>query len=439
LSFAVVSPAPISLPAWLVRLEQLHPKEIDMGLDRVVEVRDRMGLQPSFPIISVGGTNGKGSTCAMLEAVYKCAGYKAGLYTSPHLVSYNERVRVNGQEVKDEELVGAFERIDAARGEIPLTYFEFGTLAAQLIFCDDQVDVAILEVGLGGRLDAVNAFEPDCSVVLNVAIDHVDFLGASRELIGLEKAGIFRRGKPAICAEEEPPASVLDYASSTGAELHLAGRDFGHTRTAMGWQFWNAAGKKTGLPFPLLRGSAQLYNAAAAFECVHAMRAHFPVDMAALRGGLLNAYLPGRFQVLPGAPLIILDVAHNAAAAQVLSADLKALPCSGKTIAVFGVLADKQIEQITSALASSVDEWFVCGLRTSRGSDAESVKQLLMRSVQKKPVSAWGSVAQGCAAAQEVARGNDRILVFGSFYTVSEALETIGQRLTASRENGESD
>jgi len=435
----VVSPAPISLSAWLVRLEQLHPKEIDMGLDRVVDVRDRIGLQPSFPIISVGGTNGKGSTCAILEAVYKCAGYKTGLYTSPHLVSYNERVRVNGQEVKDEELVGAFERIDVARGEIPLTYFEFGTLAAQLIFCDDQVDVAILEVGLGGRLDAVNAFEPDCSVVLNVAIDHVDFLGASRELIGLEKAGIFRRGKPAICAEEEPPASLLDYASSTGAELHLAGRDFGHTRSAMGWQFWNAAGKKSGLPFPLLRGGTQLYNAAAAFECVHAMRAHFPVDMAALRGGLLDAYLPGRFQVLPGAPLIILDVAHNAAAAQVLSTDLKALPCSGKTIAVFGVLADKQIEQITSALGSSVDEWFVCALRTSRGADAESVKQMLMRSVQEKPVSAWGSVAHGCAAAQEVARGNDRILVFGSFYTVSEALETIGQRLTASRENGESD
>ena len=344
-----------------------------MGLDRVVEVRDRIGLQPSFPIISVGGTNGKGSTCAILEAVYKCAGYKTGLYTSPHLVSYNERVRVNGQEVKDEVLVGAFERIDAARGEIPLTYFEFGTLAAQLIFCDEQVDVAILEVGLGGRLDAVNAFEPDCSVALNVAIDLVDFLGASRDLIGLEKAGIFRRGKPAICAEEEPPASLLDYASSIGAELHLAGRDFGHTRVVTGWQFWNAAGKKAGLPFPLLRGGTQLYNAAAAFECVHTMRAHFPVDMAAMRGGLLNAWLPGRFQVLPGAPLIILDVAHNAAAAQALSADLKALPCSGKTIAVFGVFADKQIEQITSALASSVDEWFVCGLRTPRGADAESV------------------------------------------------------------------
>ena len=415
----------ISLPAWLVRLEQLHPKEIDMGLDRVVEVRDRIGLQPSFPIISVGGTNGKGSTCAILEAVYKCAGYKTGLYTSPHLVSYNERVRVNGQEVKDEVLVGAFERIDAARGEIPLTYFEFGTLAAQLIFCDEQVDVAILEVGLGGRLDAVNAFEPDCSVVLNVAIDHVDFLGASRDLIGLEKAGIFRRGKPAICAEEDPPASLLDYASSIGAELHLAGRDFGHTRTATGWQFWNAAGKKAGLPFPLLRGSTQLYNAAAAFECVHTMRAHFPVDMAAMRGGLLNAWLPGRFQVLPGAPLIILDVAHNAAAAQALSADLKALPCSGKTIAVFGVLADKQIEQITSALASSVDEWFVCGLRTPRGADAESVKQILMRSASRKPVSLLGSVAQGYAAAQEMAQGNDRILVFGSFYTVSDALQTL--------------
>ena len=223
-----------------------------MGLERVVAVRDRIGLQPLFPIISVCGTNGKGSTCAMLEAIYQSAGYKVGLYTSPHLVNYNERVRVNGREARDEELVDAFERVDAARGEIPLTYFEFGTLAAQLIFCDDEVDVAILEVGLGGRLDAVNAFEPDCSVVLNVAIDHVDYLGTSREQIGLEKAGIFRRGRPAICAEEEPPASLLEYARAAGAELYLAGRDFGHKRTNMGWQFWNASGKKSGLPFPAL-------------------------------------------------------------------------------------------------------------------------------------------------------------------------------------------
>jgi dihydrofolate synthase/folylpolyglutamate synthase len=435
----VDSAAPISLSAWLVRLEQLHPKEIDMGLERVVEVRDRIGLQPSCPIISVGGTNGKGSTCAMLEAIYRSAGYKTGLYTSPHLIKYNERVRVNGVEAMDDQLIGAFERIEASRGEISLTYFEFGTLAAQLIFCDDQVDVAILEVGLGGRLDAVNAFEPDCSVVLNVAIDHVDFLGASRELIGLEKAGIFRSGRPAICAEEEPPASLLEYARSAGAELHLAGRDFGHKRTATGWQFWNAAGKKAGLPFPVLRGGAQLQNAAAAFECVHTMREHFPIDMADLRAGLLDAYLPGRFQVLAGAPPVILDVAHNVAAAQTLSADLQALPCSGRTLAVFGILADKQIEQITSALASSIDEWFVCGLATARSAHAESVRQVLACTAPKESVTVCSNVAQGFAKAQEAAQGNDRILVFGSFYTVSEALETIDKRLTGSRENGESD
>ena len=397
-----------------------------MGLERVVAVRDRIGLQASFPVISVGGTNGKGSTCAMLEAIYQSAGYKAGLYTSPHLVNYNERVRVNGREARDEKLVDAFERVDAARGEIPLTYFEFGTLAAQLIFCDDEVDVAILEVGLGGRLDAVNAFEPDCSVVLNVAIDHVDYLGTSREQIGLEKAGIFRRGRPAICAEEDPPASLLEYARATGAELYLAGRDFGHKRTNMGWQFWNASGKKSGLPFPALRGSAQLDNAAAAIACIQAMRERLPVDMGALRAGLLEAHLAGRFQVLPGTPQVILDVAHNAAAARMLSADLKALPCSGRTIAVFGVLADKQIEQITSALARSVDEWFVCGLRTPRGAQAESVKQVLTRSAPGVPVAVCHNVAQGVAAAREAARGNDRILVFGSFYTVSEALQTIG-------------
>jgi dihydrofolate synthase/folylpolyglutamate synthase len=435
----VVPSAPLSLSAWLARLEQLHPKEIDMGLERVAEARDRIGLRPSFPIVSVGGTNGKGSTCAMLEAIYQNAGYKVGLYTSPHLVNYNERIRVNGHETRDEELVSAFERVDAARGDIPLTYFEFGTLAAQLIFCDDAVDVAILEVGLGGRLDAVNAFEPDCSVVLNVAIDHVDFLGTSREAIGLEKAGIFRKGRPAICAEEDPPDSLLEYARAAGVDLHLAGRDFGHKRTAAGWQFWNAAGKKAGLPFPALRGKAQVENAAAAIECIHVMRERLPVDMAALRTGLLNAHIPGRFQVLPGAPSVVLDVAHNAAAARMLSADLEALPCSGKTIAVFGVLADKQIDQIALALALCVDEWFVCDLATPRGAQAESVKQVLARCVPGVAVTVCASVARGCAAAREAVQGNDRILVFGSFYTVSEALQTFGDRLTDSRENGESD
>jgi dihydrofolate synthase/folylpolyglutamate synthase len=432
---------PKTLAAWLVRLEQLHPKEIDMGLERVVEVRDGIGLKPFCPVILVGGTNGKGSTCAMLEAIYLSAGYKTGLYTSPHLNNYNERVRVNGREAMDEQLIVAFERIDAARGEIPLTYFEFGTLAAQLVFCDNQVDVAILEVGLGGRLDAVNAFEPDCSVVLNVAIDHVDFLGASRELIGFEKAGIFRHAKPAICAEEEPPQSLLAHAQSVGAHLHLASRDFGHKRTSTGWQFWNAAGKKAGLPFPVLRGNAQLDNAAAAFECIHAMREHFPVDMAALRTGLLDAWLPGRFQVVPGAgaPDVILDVAHNGAAAQALAADLQALPCSGRTIAVFGVLADKQIEQITAALASSIDEWIVCELQTARGARAASVEHVLAHSAPEVQVSVCSSVAEGFSAAHVAARGNDRILVFGSFYTVSEALEAIGKRLTGARGNGESD
>jgi len=410
-----------------------------MGLERVVGVRDRLGLEYSFPIISVGGTNGKGSTCAMLEAIYQSAGYKVGLYTSPHLVTYNERVRVNGREACDEELVDAFERVDAARGEISLTYFEFGTLAAQLVFCDNAVDVAILEVGLGGRLDAVNAFDPHCSVVLNVAIDHEDYLGATREAIGLEKAGIFRRDRSAICADEAPPSSLLEHARTIRTDLHLAGRDFGHRRAATGWQFWNAAGKKSGLPYPALRGAAQLNNAAAALECIHSMRERLPVDMASLRGGLLDACIPGRFQVLPGMPAVILDVAHNAAAARMLSADLEALPCSGKTIAVFGVLRDKQIDQITSALARIVDEWFVCDLQVARGAPAESIKQVLTRGVPGVAVEVRSSVAQGCAAAQEAARGNDRILVFGSFYTVSEALQTFGNRLTGSRKNGESD
>ena len=361
----------------------------------------------------------------MLEAIYKKAGYKTGLYTSPHIVKYNERVRVGGGEASDEEIVSAFERVDSARGEISLTYFEFGTLAAQLVFCDNSVDVAILEVGLGGRLDAVNAFEPDCSVVVNVAVDHVEYLGSTREEIGFEKAGIFRGGRPAICSEEDPPESLLAYARAAGADLHLAGRDFGHKRTATGWQFWNAAGKKSGLPYPALRGTAQLDNAAGALECIHSMANSLPVDMAALRAGLLDAHVPGRFQVVPGMPTVILDVAHNPAAARMLSADLEAQPCAGRTIAVFGVLADKQIEQIVSALADHVDEWFVCDLSIPRGASAQSIRQILTSVVSANQVTVCDSVARGCAAAKEMAQGNDRILVFGSFYTVSDALQTL--------------
>ena len=415
---------PQSLRDWLDRLERLHPVEIDMGLERVATVRDRLDINNAFPVILVGGTNGKGSTGAILESIYAQAGYSVGLYTSPHLIAYNERVRVTGSEATDEELVDAFAQIDRARGDISLTYFEFGTLAAQLIFCKRAVDVAILEVGLGGRLDAVNVFEPACSIVVSVGIDHVDYLGPDREAIGREKAGIFRNGVPAICADDDPPESLLAHARDIEADLHLIGRDFGHTRADTDWQFWNHEGKKTGLPFPALRGARQLDNAAAALACVRLLQLRVPVDMGSLRNGLIHAHCTGRFQVLPGKPLIIIDVAHNAAAADALSVNIRQMPCSGRTFAVFAVMRDKQIDEITSALSDQIDRWFVCDLPVDRAASAYSIKEALERQSVKGPVDIFGDVASGLAAAREAAREDDRILLFGSFYTVSQALKS---------------
>ncbi|UCH48664.1 MAG: bifunctional tetrahydrofolate synthase/dihydrofolate synthase [Betaproteobacteria bacterium] len=413
-----------SLSDWLDRIERLHPTEIELGLERVAAVRDRLPIDPAFPLIVVGGTNGKGSTCAMLDAIYRSAGYNTALYTSPHLLAYNERVRINGRMVEDAELITAFERVEAARGDVALTYFEFGTLAAQSVFCDRGVDLAILEVGMGGRLDAVNIFEPACSLVVNVGIDHVDYLGNDREAIGFEKAGIFRSGRPAVCADDDPPASLISHASEIGADLYLIGRDFGYTRTDTAWKFWNCVGKKAGLPFPALRGERQLDNAAAALECVRMMQQALPVDMGALRNGLLDARAAARFQVLPTKPLTVLDVAHNAAAADSLSANLRQLPGSGRTLAVFGVLQDKEIDQIVSLLAPQIDGWYVCELPVSRAAPAEQVKRAVLRATDHELVAVFGDVASGLAAAQEAAREDDKIVVFGSFYTVSEALKS---------------
>ncbi len=416
---------PQDLPGWLAYIEQQHPQTIALGLERVARVRDAMGLVPTVPIITVAGTNGKGSTCAMLEAVLSAAGYRVGLYASPHLLRYNERVRIARREAGDAAFVTAFARVEAARdeagGDTRLTYFEFGTLAAMDLFLRSNVDVLVLEVGMGGRLDAVNAFDADCAVVTSVGLDHMDYLGATREAIGREKAGIFRAGKAAVVADPVAPASVLAHARAIGARLLRVGQEFGCERERGEWTFWGPAGRKPGLPYPALRGEIQLQNASAALAALDTLCAGLPVSMRDLRQGLAEAELPGRFQVLPEHPALVLDVGHNPEAAAVLVQNLADLgPCSG-TLAVFGMLRDKDIPGVVGLLAKRIDRWYVCTLPPPRGAQAAALAQVL-RQAGVVAVREFNNPAQAYAAARSEAAEDDRIIVFGSFHTVADVI-----------------
>jgi dihydrofolate synthase/folylpolyglutamate synthase len=416
-----VSAVPTSLAQWLEYIEHQHPKAIALGVDRVARVRDALGLAPAFPIITVGGTNGKGSVCAMLEAILHCAGYRVGRYTSPHLLRYNERVRVAGADARDEELAEGFAAVERARRDVPLTYFEYGTLAGVRLFAEQRVDVAVLEVGLGGRLDAVNVFDPDCAVVTTVDIDHVDFLGGDRESIGREKAGIFRAGRPAVCADPAPPSSLLQRAAEIGARLMRIDVDFGAVPQGRHWQYWGPRGKRSALPYPALRGTCQLANAAASIAALESMRERVPVTVNDIRAGLLQADIPGRFQVLPGRPSVILDVAHNPQAARALAASLAALGGNGRILAVFAMLRDKDISGVVAAVNSRVAHWFIAGLGGARGAGiAELREALAARAVTA--VTECRDVPAAYTQAYDIAAENDRILVFGSFYTVAAVM-----------------
>jgi len=413
------------LADWLAYIEQQHPQVIALGLERVARVRDALGLAPAVPIITVAGTNGKGSTCAMLEAILDAAGYRVGLYTSPHLLRYNERVRIGGREADDEALVSAFARVEAARtrtGEdIQLTYFEFGTLAAVDLFLRNAVDVMVLEVGMGGRLDAVNAFDADCAIVTSIGMDHMEYLGVTLEAIGHEKAGIMRAGKPAVLADPAAPASVLAHGQAIGAQLQRSGREFGCDRESKEWSFWGAAGRKTGLPYPALSGRVQLQNASAAVAALEALRERLPVSLRDLRRGLAGVELLGRFQLLPGRPALVLDVGHNPQAAAVLLENLSDMGPASGTTAVFGMLRDKDIAGVVGLLAGHIDRWFVCTLPPPRGARAFELAQLL-RQAGVDAVSEFENPAAAYAAACSGAAENDRIIVFGSFLTVAEVI-----------------
>ncbi len=417
---------PDTLAGWLSYLETLHPKTIALGLERVAQVKQRLNLQPGFPVIAVGGTNGKGSVCAMLESMLHAAGYRVGCYTSPHLLRYNERVRIATIPLSDAELCASFEKIEQARGEISLTYFEFGTLAAMQCFIGHKVDVAILEVGLGGRLDAVNVFDNDCAVIASVDIDHTEYLGETREQIAFEKAGIFRSGKVAICADAVLPQAVADHARNIGAELWRIGHEFGYAAHREQWDYRSAVGSRMALPYPALRGSYQLDNASAALAALDALKDKLPVSMEAVRRGLVEVSLPGRFQLVPGKPTLILDVAHNPHAARSLAENLAGLPPCPHTWAVFAMLKDKDMAGVVSALEPHIDTWLVAGLSTPRGATAEKLEQVLEQCRVHGEIRICGSIPDALRNACDAAGENDRIIAFGSFYTVAEAMAAKG-------------
>jgi dihydrofolate synthase / folylpolyglutamate synthase len=414
-----------SLEDWLRHIERQHPQAIALGLERVHQVRNRMAIRLPCPVITVGGTNGKGSTCAMLESILRAAGYRTGLYTSPHLVRYNERVRLAGAEAGDALLVEGFSVVEKARGDVPLTYFEFGTLAALWAFSENKVETAILEVGLGGRLDAVNVLDTDCAVLTSVGIDHVDYLGPDRESIGREKAGIFRAGRPAVIAEPDPPQSVRQAAG----EKLFVGKDFGFTAQNAQWSYWGPKRKRAGLAHPALRGAIQLRNASAALCALDALA--LPVAMQEVRRGLAEVALPGRFQVLPGRPQVILDVAHNVEAAKVLADNLLVSGYASETIAVCGMLRDKDIAGVLRALEPRITRWHFASLPGPRGAPAEDVERGL--SEPRTVVERFPSPTHAFVAARERAGEGDKIVVFGSFLTVGEVMAWLKNNKTSKR------
>ncbi|AOJ77885.1 bifunctional tetrahydrofolate synthase/dihydrofolate synthase [Burkholderia ubonensis] len=420
-----------TLDAWLSHLERAHPVGIDMGLTRIGQVKAALGLEFACPVITVGGTNGKGSTCAFLETILVRAGYKVGCHTSPHLLAFNERARVNGETVADDALLPHFEAVEAARTSLPepvsLTYFEFTTLAILHLFASRGLDAVILEVGLGGRLDAVNIIDTDCAIVTSIDIDHTEYLGDTREQIAFEKAGIFRPGKPAICGDPAVPQTLIDHAEAIGADLWLVGRDFRYeAQPGAERQQWSYLGRDKRYPalaYPALRGANQLINASAALAALESLRAVLPVSAQDIRLGLANVELPGRFQVLPGKPAIVLDVAHNPHAAAVLAQNLGNMGFFPYTYAVFGAMHDKDIDGVLRHLKGEIDHWCVTDLPLPRAASAGQLEAALRHAgVEDGPdssVTRHASPADAFRDALKRASENDRIVVFGSFHTVA--------------------
>ena len=422
-----------TLDDWLAHCERLHPKHIELGLERVRAVAERMALRFDCPVFTVAGTNGKGSTCAMLEAILQQAGFRTGVYTSPHLVRFEERCRIRGEAVDASELIAACARVEGARGDIALTYFEFTTLAILAVLARAGLDAVILEVGLGGRLDAVNLIDADCAIITSVDIDHAELLGDTREQIGLEKAGILRTGRPAIVSDPVPPQSVIDRAQAIGADLWLAGRDFNYSGDKQQWAWAGRGRRYAGLAYPALRGANQLLNAAGVLAALEAMRARLPVTAQAVRLGLALVELPGRFQVVPGQPALVLDVAHNPHSVAALALNLDAMGFFPTTHAVFGAMADKDLAAMLTRMDPVIDRWYFTDLplpRAASGAALQAAWQAVSRR-RDAAAQAFATPQQALQAAAASATPADRIVVFGSFHTVGGVLQQGTPRLQA--------
>lgn len=416
-----------TLADWLAFQEQLHPNVIDLGLERLTRVLARLHwVRPHCPVITVGGTNGKGSCVALLAAIGAAAGYRVGTFTSPHLIRYNERIKIDGSEISDASLLAAFERIEAARGDISLTFFEFNTLAALLVFDTAGLDLMVLEVGLGGRLDAVNVVDADVALVSSIALDHCDWLGPDVESIGREKAGIFRRERPAIFGSRARPQSIVSEAQRIGAPLFSLGEQFNYELAGeingMKWNWHGPYSNLAGLPLPNLFGMAQFDNASAVLTALDCLRERLPISRAAIEQGLRDVALDGRFQVIAASfGEWLLDVAHNPAAAGRLAANLTARSIKGRTLAVCGMFADKDVGGVISALHEQIDLWIAAPLSGSRALPASQLAAHVT-SAGGKIAGIADSVAAACELARELAHSGDRIVVFGSFHAVGPAL-----------------
>ena len=416
-----------SLQDWLSWQETLHPTEIELGLQRVADVYETLYSEKFYcPVVTVAGTNGKGSSVKMLESIYRAAGYKTASYTSPHLLSYNERIGINGSPVEDQLIVNAFQRIDDARGDISLTYFEFGTLAALDIFMQQRPDIVLLEVGLGGRLDAVNIIDSDVALITSIGIDHTDWLGSDRETIGREKAGIMRHSKPTVCSDPDIPRSIEQYANELGISLYRLTHEFSYFVNEDTWSWKCSDVVRDQLSVPALKGGHQYQNAAGVLTVIQLLVDQLPVTYQAICQGLQNSHLAGRFQALPGRPNWLWDVAHNTDSIAQLAQVLADSPVPGRTYALLGMLADKDIHSALRGIKGQIDSWHISQLSTPRSSTVEKLAEVLKSlDVEADQITAHSSFKPAWSELESLVTEDDRLVIFGSFYAVAEAMRLV--------------